>query len=203
MQLNNINQNPGGWQVQGGTQGADVIGLTAGVDAQGVGGSQALFAIWDHTGAATSQFTFNQFAATGLPGFPAGVTESQVTISLDLFMSGSETSSSPITVVFAGNNGAISRPFVPVLANDQFTHVEFNLSQTSGSPVDLTQPFNLRLLHSAAGFGFDANNIVRVDNVSVTAVPEPGVAMLVGLGQLGIWSGTYRGRRNSGVPARG
>jgi hypothetical protein len=188
VQIDNIEKNPGGWQVQGGTAGNGTVTLSAGVDNQGVGGSQALFANWDHTGAAGSNFAFNQYAVSGLLGFPGGIAESDVRIELDIFISGSETSNSPITVAFAGNNGTINRPFFPVLANNQFTHVEFSLDQTSGSAVDLTQPFNLRLLHSGAGFGFDANNIVRIDNVSVYAVPEPVGASAITLAAMGLFA---------------
>jgi hypothetical protein len=186
VQIDDIDQSPGGWQVLGGTSGVGTVTLTAGIDNGGVAGSQALFANWNQTGAAASNFVFNQYNVVGLPGFPAGIAEADVTISLDIFMSGSETSNSPITVVFAGNNGTINRPFFPVLANNQYTHVEFLLSQTGGSAVDLTQPFNLRLLHSGNGFGFDANNIVRIDNVSVYAVPEPVGASLLAIAALGI-----------------
>ena len=186
VQIDDIDQSPGGWQVLGGTSGVGTVTLTAGIDNGGVAGSQALFANWNHTGAAASNFVFNQYNVTGLPGFPAGIAEADVTISLDIFVSGSETSNSPITVVFAGNNGTINRPFFPVLANNQFTHVEFLLNQTSGSAVDLTQPFNLRLLHSGNGFGFDADNIVRIDNVLVYAVPEPVGASVLAVAAMGI-----------------
>src|SRR3954463_1854807 len=55
--------NAGGsfWQVQGGGSNGGVS-VTAGIDTNGVGGSQALFANWDHTLAAgANQFTFNQY----------------------------------------------------------------------------------------------------------------------------------------------
>lgn len=195
VQINNINQNPGGWQVQGGTAGPSAVSLIAGVDDMGVAGSQSLFANWDHTGAAASNFAFNQYTVYGLPGFPAGIDEGNVKIALDVFISGSESSNSPITVVFAGNNGLINRPFFPVLANNQFTHVEFTLDQTTGSAVDLTQSFNLRLLHSGAGFGFDDDNIVRIDNVSVEAVPEPSAVAVAALSLLGAALMRRRGSR--------
>lgn len=192
VQIDHIEKNPGGWQVLGGTSGGGTVTLSAGIDNQGVGGSQSLFANWNHTGAAASNFAFNQYTLAGLSGFPVGIGEADVTIAMDIFMSGSESSNSPITVVFAGNNGAINRPFFPVLANNQFTHVEFTLDQTSGSAVDLTQPFSLRLLHSGNGFGFDANNMVRIDNVTVTAVPEPAGLVAAAASMLGLLAARKR-----------
>ena len=196
VQFNNVNQNPGGWQIQGGG-GASGVVLTAGVDNNGVGGSQSLFANWDHSPANGSFFTFNQYTLYGIPGFSAGTPESGVTISLDLFISGSESSNTPIQVVFQGNGGAVDRSFTPTLTNGQFTSVSFTLDQATGGAINITQPFNIRLVHGAGGFGFDANNIVRVDNVLVTVVPEPTAAALLALGGIGVWGVALRRQRNS------
>jgi hypothetical protein len=95
VQLNDVGTS--GWQVQGGG-GAAGVSLTAGVDTNGVGGSQALFANWDHTPAAPGFFTFNQYTVYGAVA-AAGVPASAVRVEMDLFMSGSETANDPIKVV--------------------------------------------------------------------------------------------------------
>lgn len=196
VQVNNVNQNPGGWQVQGGG-GAGGVTLTTGVDNNGVGGSQALFANWDHTLAAAGWFTFNQYTVYGVPGFGPGVQESEITVSLDVFMSGSESSNTPIEVIFQGNGGGVDRIYVPTLANGQYTTVSFTLDQATGGAVNLSQPFNVHLRHGAGGFGFDANNIVRIDNVSVSYVPEPATTALAAIGGCVLLSARRRGRRSA------
>src|SRR5262245_50747542 len=60
VQVNNAGGSQ--WQVQGGGGGGGVT-LTAGVDTNGVGGSQGLFANWDHS--AATDFTFNQYTVYG------------------------------------------------------------------------------------------------------------------------------------------
>jgi hypothetical protein len=50
----------------------------------------------------------------------------------------------------------------------------------SGS-YDPTQTSNFRLQHGAGGFGFDANDLVRVDNIVIQTVPEPASLILLGL----------------------
>jgi len=183
--------NAGGsfWQVQGGGSNAGVS-VTAGIDTNGVGGSQALFANWDHTPAAgTGQFTFNQYTVYGRPAIGAGTTANQVQISLDLFMSGSETSNTPLQVIYQ-QNGTLDMAFTPTLANDTFTHVVFTLDQaTNSGSFDPTLGFNFRVNHGAGGFGFDANNIVRVDNILIaTVVPEPASIAGFAVGALGLMS---------------
>ena len=72
-QINNVGGS--GWQIQGGGGGTG-IAVTTGVDTNGVGGSQALFATWDHSQA--SGFTFNQFTTYGVsaPNRAAGANSS-------------------------------------------------------------------------------------------------------------------------------
>jgi hypothetical protein len=43
------------------------------------------------------------------------------------------------------------------------------------------QSSNLRIQHGAGGFGFDANNIIRIDNVVIGTIPEPNTLALIGL----------------------
>jgi PEP-CTERM motif len=180
VQLNNLGGS--GWQVQGGGGNGGVT-LTAGVDINGVGGSQALFANWDQTPAAGS-FSFNQYTVYGGVAAPgAGTPLANIQVSMDLFMSGSESSNTPIDILI--QNGGDNK-FTPTLTNGAYTHVVFTLAQTTGGAYDPTQLSNVRLQHGAGGFGFDANNIVRVDNILVQTVPEPSALLLMGFGSLAV-----------------
>lgn len=171
--INNISGTS--WQVQGGGGGAGVGTVSAGVDTNGVGGSQALFAIWDHSTA--TDYTYNQYTIYGIPGPGAGTPASLFKVSMDLFMDGSESSNTPIGVLIQNNGTDMS--YTPTLANGAFTHVEFTLDQASNAGLfDGSMSFNIRLQHGAGGFGFDAGNVVRVDNILVEAIPEPTLGLL-------------------------
>ncbi len=129
--------------------------------------------------AALGYYTFNQYTVYDLPGFAPGTTLADVTISMDLFIDGSSTNN-PLSIEFQGTGG--TRSITPVLANGAYTTVSFPLSAMSGGTPDLTGMYSVRVNHGADGFGFDAGNIVRIDNVQVTnAVPEPCTLLLVGL----------------------
>ncbi len=176
-----------GWQIQGGA-GAGTIGLTAGVNANGVGGSQALFGTWDSS--AASSYTWNQYSYYGVPGAGAGGTLANIQIALDIFMSGSESSTTPITVSVLQNSGSDALNFTPTLANDVYTHVQFTLDQAtaSGAAFDPTAPFWFRVQHGNGGFGFDTPNTVQIDNVEISVIPEPTTAALLAMGAFGwIW----------------
>lgn len=187
LQINNISNT--GWQVQGGGGGSG-IAVTTGVDTNGVAGSQALFVNNDHSGA--SSFTFNQYTIYGGVA-PAGVPASNVLVDMDLFMSGSESQNDPIEVLIQNNGNDLS--FRPTLSNGVYTHVSYLLSQaTNAGLFDPAASSNLRLQHGAGGFGFDANNIVRVDNIVIQTIPEPATVPLLG-SLLGCISGARRIRR--------
>ncbi len=191
-QINNIGGT--GWQVQGGGGGGG-ISVVTGIDTNGVGGSQSLFATWDHS--AASSFTFNQYTVYGLaaPNLPL----SQIQVSLDLFMSGSESANNPIAVSLQQGGGATfgERKFSPTLANGVFTHVAFTLDQATptGLDFDPSQAFNFQVNHGAGGFGFDANNTVRIDNVLIQSVPEPASAVLMSLTAIAFVRRSRRPRR--------
>lgn len=175
-----------GWQIQGGTGGGGIT-LTAGIDGNGVGGSQALFGTWDTSGG--SSYTWNQYTYYGVGGAGAGATLANIDVSLDIFMSGSD-SSTPIMVSALQSSGSISLDFTPTLANDSYTHVQFTLDQATatGGSFDPTAEFWFRLSHGNGGFGFDNPNTVQIDNVMIQVVPEPTAAALLGLSALGlIW----------------
>ena len=171
-----------GWQIQGGN-GSGTISLTAGVNANGVGGSQALFGTWDTT--TGLDYTWNQYTYYGVGGAGAGGTLANINISLSLYMSGS-SSSTPITIQALQNDGNSARDFVPTLTDGQYTSVSFTLAQTtasgSGPAFDPTAPFWFRVAHGSGGFGFDNPNTVQIDNVLIQAVPEPSTLALAGLG---------------------
>ncbi len=96
----------------------------------------------------------------------AGTSLSQIQISLDVYMSGSESSTSPLTIAFQ-NNGS-EWDFTPTLANGVYTPVTFTVDQAtlSGTAAfDPTQSSNLRIQFGAGGFGFDNNNVVELDNI--------------------------------------
>ena len=114
----------------------------------------------------------------------AGVPASAVKVELDLFMSGSESANDPLDVVI--QNGGNDLAFKPTLANGAYTHVSFLLNlATNAGLFNPGVSSNLRLQHGAGGFGFDANNIVRADNILIQTIPEPGTLALVGLGVVG------------------
>jgi hypothetical protein len=185
-QINNIGGS--GWQVQGGGGGTG-IAVTTGVDSNGVGGSQALFATWDHSQA--SGFTFNQFTTYGV-GAPLAPL-AQIQVSMDLFINGSESANNPLTISLQqGSNATFGeRKFTPTLANGAYTHVVFTLDQATATGIDFdpAQGFNFQINHGAGGFGFDAGNTVRIDNALIQTVPEPaaiGTMCLALLGLLGV-----------------
>jgi hypothetical protein len=160
----------GGWQIQGGGGGAGAL-LTAGVDTNGVGGSQALFANWDHSVA--TDYTYNQYFNYGVVAAAGAASASQVMVTLDLFMDGSESSNTPIEVLVFGTS------YSPTLTNGVYTSVSYTLNQASGV-FNGAVGSNFGLQHGAGGFGFDANNLVRVDNIVIQTIPEPATgAMLV------------------------
>ncbi|HZZ26549.1 MAG TPA: PEP-CTERM sorting domain-containing protein [Pirellulales bacterium] len=183
-QINNVDGTA--YQAQGGGGGGG-ISVTAGVDANGVGGTNEFFANWDHS--AASSFTFDQLTAYGVINAPgAGTLPSQISVDLDLFMNGSESANNPIGIDIMNNTNDFT--FTPTLTNGQFTHVHFTLDQAPGvtntNPFDPTQSSNFRVQNGAGGFGFDANNIVSFDNVVVQTVPEPTSLALLGLGGLSL-----------------
>jgi hypothetical protein len=173
-----------GWQVQGGTDSGagGIIQLTAGINANGVGGSQALFGTWDTTTGAN--WMWNQYSYYGVGAAGPGRTLADITISLDLYMSGS-SSATPITVQALQDGGNTAMSYTPTLTDGQYTSVSFSLAQATASgtvPFDPTAAFWFRVSHGNGGFGFDNPNTVQIDNVLITAVPEPSLLALAGLG---------------------
>ena len=170
-----------GWQVQGGN-GAGTISLTAGVNANGVSGSQALFGTWDtSTGL---DYTWNQYSYYGVGAPGAGATLGSIKITLDLFMSGS-SSTTPITVQALQNGGSTELNLVPTLTDGAYTHISYTLAQATAGGTGTFDPsaaFWFRLSHGAGGFGFDNPNTVQIDNVLIEVVPEPSILSLAGLG---------------------
>jgi hypothetical protein len=178
VQLNNVGNS--GWQVQGGG-GGNGVSLVGGVDTNGVGGSQALFGTWDQSNA--SGFTFNQYTVYGL-GAP-GVPLNQIQVAMDLFIAGAEGTTNIAVSLQQGSDATFGeRKFTPTLTNGAFTHVEFTLDQAAVGGIDFNPAlgFNLQVNHGVNGFGFDAGNTVRIDNVLVQTVPEPATLTLMALG---------------------
>jgi hypothetical protein len=165
----------GNWQIQGGSDSGagGVVMLTSGVDANGVGGSQALFANWDQSAAVN--YTYNQYNNYGVVAAAGAAPASQVQVTLDLYMDGSETSSTPIEVLVFGTS------YFPTLTNGAYTSVSYTLDQATGT-YNGGSGSNFALQHGAGGFGFDANNVVRVDNIVVQTIPEPVAGALLAAG---------------------
>jgi hypothetical protein len=190
-QINNIGGS--GWQVQGGGGGTG-ISVTTGVDTSGVGGSQALFATWDHSQA--TGFTFNQFTTYGV-GAPL-VPLAQIQVSMDLFINGSESANNPLTISLQQGSDPTfgERKFTPTLTNGAYTHVVFTLDQATAGGIDFNPAlgFNFQVNHGAGGFGFDAGNTVRIDNALIQTVPEPAAICTMGLALAGLL-GVARFRR--------
>lgn len=170
-----------GWQIQGGN-GAGTISLTAGINANGVGGSQGLFGTWDTS--AGMDYTWNQYSYYGVGAAGPGKTLADITISLDLYMSGS-SSTTPITIQALQDGGNTAMSYTPTLTDGQYTSVSFSLAQATASgavPFDPALSFWFRVSHGNGGFGFDNPNTVQIDNVLISAVPEPSSLALAGLG---------------------
>ena len=166
-----VNDPSPGWQVQGGS--ATNITLVAGVDTNGVGGTQSLYGNWDQT--TGSSYTYNQYTVYGVPG-PATVNgnvpvpANQVEVSLDMFVSGFEGAGQIELVYQQGGD----REVLVTPTNNAYKHFAFTLDQTNNpAGFDSTVSFNFRVQHGLTGFGFDANNILRIDNVLVQTVPPP------------------------------
>ena len=172
-----------GWQVQGGTGGGGV-NLTAGINGLGVGGSQALFGTWDYSGG--SVYTWSQMTYYGIGNPGPGTTLSSIQVSLDIFMNGSESSATPISVAAVQGGGANELDFTPTLVNGAYTHVQYTLDQATvnGGAFDPTSGFWFRIIYGNGGFGFDNPNTVQIDNVTISLIPEPGTAGLLALGAL-------------------
>jgi hypothetical protein len=169
-----VNDPSPGWQVQGGS--ATDITLTAGVDDQGVGGSQALFAIWDmSTG---TMYSYNQTTIYGIPGPTETLSPSNVRVSLDVFVSGYENDSEPIDFVFQTNGDVAGESsYQTTVTNDAYKHIEFTLNQGNAPEtlqLDMTTSFNFRIQHGAGGFGFDDGNVMRIDNVLIETIEGGG-----------------------------
>ena len=182
--INGVSGGP--WQIQGGC-GAGTITITGGIDNNGFGGSQGLFADWNF--ASASQYTYAQYTTYGSVNAPgAGTTLSQVQVSLDIYISGSEGSSSPVTVSFQNNSASWN--FTPTLANGAYTPVTFTLDQATengSAAFDPTQSSSFQVSTGAGnGFGFDNNNVLEFDNVLIQTVPEPTSLALMGLGVAGL-----------------
>jgi hypothetical protein len=162
----------GNWQIQGGSDGGagGVVTLTSGVDANGVGGSQALFANWDQSAAVN--YTYNQYNNYGVVAAAGAAPASQVQVTLDLYMDGSETSNTPIEVLVFGTS------YFPTLTNGAYTSVSYTLDQATGT-YNGGSGSNFALQHGAGGFGFDANNLVRADNIVVQTIPEPAAGEML------------------------
>jgi hypothetical protein len=175
----NNNPNTGNFQVQGGTGGTGTIAMTTGIDTNGFpaatdapGTHQALFANWDFS--LGQQYTYNQYTFYGQPGLAAAVPLNQVQISFDVSATGNE-SAAPLYAEY--QQGANIGHYDFSLSDNVYHHISFTLDQTllTGT-IDLTQPFNFRMGHGVGGFGFDANNIVHLDNLLIQTITPVAVS---------------------------
>lgn len=168
-----VNDPSPGWQVQGGS--ATDITLTAGIDDQGVGGSQALFATWDmSTG---TVYSYNQTTIYGIPGPMETVTPNAVQVSLDIFVSGHEDDTQPLDFVFQ-TNGTVAgdSTYQSTVTNDAYKHIQFTLDQGNAPEtleLNMATSFNFRVQHGAGGFGFDDGNTMRIDNLLIETIDVP------------------------------
>lgn len=176
----NNNPNTGNFQIQGGTDPSGTISFAAGIDTNGFPAPtdppsthQALFANWDFSPGQI--YTYNQYTFYGQPGLATAVPLNQVQVSFDIFVSGHEDDTQPFYVEY--QQGSTVSHYDYTVTNNAYKHISFTLDQgiLTGTP-DLTQPFNFRVGHGVGGFGFDANNVVRLDNVLIQTITPVMVA---------------------------
>lgn len=168
------------FQVQGG--GSANISLTAGIDNNGVGGSQALTGTFDGTASAGGYIYWqiqNYSFPTGSPAGPAA----NVQVSFDMSTTGAITNT-PWTIELDQSNGSKS-DYTPTLTTDgSYTHVSFLMSQTT--PAASTPAYDptlaiesMQLSAGASGYGFDSDNAFHLDNFAINSVPEPASIGLI------------------------
>lgn len=161
-------------QIQGGNGGGNMT-LTAGVDANGAGGSHGLFADWDYSGSTT--YTWSQETAYYFGVAPAGTPLNQIQVSFDIYASGA-TVTNPVTVNLleaqALTNGV---SYQPILTNGTWTHVQFtpDEAQTMGLGLDPSQQMNFQIAYGNGGFGFTNNAVVELDNVLIQILQAPQI----------------------------
>jgi hypothetical protein len=169
---------PAGYEIQGGTGGG--ASLTAGIEAVGVGGTNALSANWDTT--LGINYGWGQVSYYGAPTPTGGTPVHLVKVSLDIYMNGFNVTD-PFEVVYQYPSADIpntpgGRAIRATTTNDQFTTVSFFLNQTYGNLPPNFALFdtssNLRFQYGQGGdggtFGFDTNNLIRVDNIKIEVV---------------------------------
>jgi hypothetical protein len=166
----------------------------------GVGGSQALEMNLDASGEVGTDWYF--YAGVGRSdiagvGSLLSLQSSDVTLSLDIAMVGA-TSPTAVTLninQYSGSTKVWQASFTPTLTTDgTFTHIDLNLAQgTQTGTWDPTLSLGLNsLAFNNGGFPLAAGDRVILDNVQLTAVPEPTTAALAGLGILAM---VFRRRR--------
>ena len=160
-----------------------------GVDANGVGGSQGFYDSIDASGDAGVTYYF--YAGLGrsdiaAPGTLVGTTASNVTFSVDLAAVGN-ISATPVSIQLAqfnGNTATYTNAYSPTLTAG-FNHLSYALGSvgTTSGTYDPTRNLSLVFTYDNNGFGLDAGNFVRIDNLLLTtaATPEPAAMAVLGV----------------------
>lgn len=195
-----VGQDPGGamWNwVGGGGNGVTITSweTASALDSTGFFTTSAHRLSWTDKGNAGTYFGFSEQAHTSTA---AGIwsSRSQMTLSFDVLVSGTEwaASTTPLTIwfdQFPGNIKTFDAKILPTITTDGlWNHVSFTLdnlipSGTSGA-YDPTLGIEIAFDAGtgASMMGGDTSTIL-LDNILLTAVPEPGTIALLTLGGLG------------------
>lgn len=165
-------------------------------------GTQAL--VYQGDGAGTFGTDWYWYAGIGRSDIATslGAPATDVTLSLDLAVVGAN-STTPLTLRVSQWDGvgeSWSAEWTPTLTMDgSFT--SFSATLDTGSQTGVYDPSRNLSINSMAfnngPFGLDDGNQVIIDNVRLTAIPEPASVVLLALSTLGIVARSRRTRRST------
>lgn len=173
-----------GWDFNGG--GSSPITHTHGIDANGVGGSNALFHEVDAADTASGWGWWNYVNRYGIVAanvLPAN--SADFSFSVDVFTSG-RGGADPLVVTLGSNPAGFQWSWsVPTSADGTWTTLDLSTATFTGT-YDPTAELFLSFTSDNTEWGSDDDNILRIDNLIAEVVPEPASLALLGLGGLAL-----------------